>query len=264
MKSITVFTSNQPRHLGLIVELSKIYDKVYAIIECNTVKPGEVKDFFSKSEIMKTYFSNVMKAEREIFGEISFIPQNVSPLILKMGDLNKIDFNILGPALNSESFVVFGSSYIKGELIDMLIEKKCLNIHMGVSPFYRGSSCNFWALYNENFQYVGATVHLLSKGLDSGDMLFHCLPSFEPDPFNYTMKSVKSAHVGLVNRLKDQTIFKLDPLKQNKKLQISYTKNSDFNDEVASRFLNKKINLVNFENKVNNRDLSEFLNPFVY
>ena len=181
-----------------------------------------------------------------------------------MGDLNKIDYDILDPALKSESFVVFGSSYIKGELIDMLIEKKCLNIHMGVSPFYRGSSCNFWALYDENYQYVGATVHLLSKGLDSGDMLFHCLPSFEPNPFNYSMKSVKSAHIGLVNRLKDQTIFKLNPLKQNKKFQISYTKNSDFNDEVESKFLNKKIDLLNFENKVNNRDLSEFLNPFVY
>jgi hypothetical protein len=264
MKSITVFTSNQPRHLGLVLELSKIYDTVYAIIECNTVKPGELKDFFDKSEIMKTYFSNVIKAEREIFGEIKFIPQNVSPLILKMGDLNKIDVGILGPALNSESFIVFGSSYIKGELVDMLIEKKCLNIHMGVSPFYRGSSCNFWALYHENFEYVGATVHLLSKGLDSGDMLLHCLPSFEPNLFNYTMKSVKSAHIGLINRLKDKTIFKLNPLKQNKKFEISYTKNSDFNDEVASRFLSKKINLVDFENKVNNRDLSEFLNPFVY
>ncbi len=264
MRSITVFTSNQPRHLGLVIELSKIYDKVFAIIECNTVKPGEVKDFFDKSEIMKTYFSNVMKAEREIFGEISFIPQNVSPLILKMGDLNKINIDILGPALNSDSFVVFGSSYIKGELIDMLVKKKCLNIHMGVSPFYRGSSCNFWALYDENFQYVGATVHLLSKGLDSGDMLFHCLPSFEPDPFNYTMKSVKSAHIGLVKRLKDKTIFKLNPIKQNKKFEISYTKNSDFNNEVASRFLDKKIDLVNYENKIKNRNLSEFINPFVY
>ena len=51
MKCITVFTSNQPRHLGLIIELSKIYDKVYAIIECNTIKPGEVKDFLIKVKL---------------------------------------------------------------------------------------------------------------------------------------------------------------------------------------------------------------------
>ena len=264
MKSITVFTSNQPRHLGLILELSKVYEKVYAIIECNTIRPGEVKDFFDKSEIMKSYFSQLMRSEKEIFGEISFLPNNVSPLILKMGDLNKIDIGILSTSLNSENFVVFGSSFIKGDLIDILIEKKCLNIHMGVSPFYRGSSCNFWALFNEDYHYVGSTIHLLSKGLDSGDMLFHCLPSFESNPFNYTMKSVKSAHIGLISKLKDKTIFKIQPLVQDKKLEISYTKNHDFNDEVAYKFLNKKIDLNVFENKVKNRNLSKFFNPFVY
>ena len=51
---ITVFTSNQPRHLSLIKDLSIIADEVYAIQECNTVFPGEVKDFFDNSEIMKS------------------------------------------------------------------------------------------------------------------------------------------------------------------------------------------------------------------
>lgn len=264
MKSITVFTSNQPRHIGLILELSKVYEKVYAIIECNTVRPGEVKDFFDKSKILKSYFSQVMRSEREIFGEISFLPKNISPLILKMGDLNKIDIDVLSTSLDSENFVVFGSSFIKGDLIDTLIEKKCLNIHMGVSPFYRGSSCNFWALFNEDYHYVGSTIHFLSKGLDSGDMLLHCLPSFEPNPFDYTMKSVKSAHMGLISKLKDKTIFEIDPLVQNKKLEVSYTKNSDFNNKVASEFLNKEINFNVYENKVKNRNLSEFYNPFVY
>ena len=47
---------------------------------------------------------------------------------------------------------------------------------MGVSPYYRGTSCNFWAIYDDNPSYVGSTIHLLSKGLDSGDILFHCIP----------------------------------------------------------------------------------------
>ena len=81
--------------MSFVHQLSKVYEKVYAIIECNTVKPGEVKDFFDKSEIMKSYFSQVMRSEREIFGEISFLPKNVSPLILKMGDLNKIHNSII-------------------------------------------------------------------------------------------------------------------------------------------------------------------------
>ena len=48
---------------------------------------------------------------------------------------------------------------------------------MGISPYYRGSACNFWALYDKNPQFVGATIHYLSEGLDDGDILFHVLPS---------------------------------------------------------------------------------------
>ena len=54
---ITVFTSNQPRHLSLIKDLANICDEVYAVIEVNTIFPGKKADFFKKSEIMQKYFS---------------------------------------------------------------------------------------------------------------------------------------------------------------------------------------------------------------
>ena len=73
----------------------------------------------------------------------------------------------------SDLYIVFGSSYIKGRLINFLIKNKAINIHMGISPYYRGSDCNFWSLYDNNFHLVGGTVHLISKGLDSGPILFH-------------------------------------------------------------------------------------------
>jgi len=264
MKNITVFTGNQPRHLALIKELSKVCDKLYAVIESSTVNTGKVQDFYNKSPIMQDYFSEVIKSEKILFGNLSFLPENVIPLVIKMGDLNFIDFTLLKKSLNSDLYIVFGSSYIKGDLIDFLTEKKAINIHMGVSPFYRGSSCNFWAIKNEDYDYVGSTIHMLSKGLDSGDMLFHALPSYEPNPFNYTMKAVKAAHIGLINHIKNNSLNSLNKIKQNKDSEISYTKRVDFTDEVAAGFLNKKISLDFFKLKVKERNLSEFTNPFVY
>ena len=79
--------------------------------------------------------------------------------------------------------MVFGSSYIKGELVDYLVKQKAINIHMGVSPYYRGCDCNFWALYDNNPHLVGATIHLLSKGLDSGPMLYHAMSNIKSNPF---------------------------------------------------------------------------------
>ena len=91
---------------------------------------------------------------------------------------------------------------------------------MGLSPYYRGSSCNFWALYDNNPHLVGATIHYLSKGLDSGKIIFHVFPDKKfNNTFEYTMSVVKNAHYLLSKKIKNKTIFKTVPLKQNYKLE---------------------------------------------
>ena len=244
---VTIFSSNQPRHLSLVKEFSQIADQVFFVSEVNTVFPGQVADFFNKSDVMQLYFSHLLSSEKKIFGEISFLPENVFTLAVKLGDLNKLNDVQLKDALSSDVFVVFGASYIKGWLIDFLVEKSAFNIHMGLSPYYRGSSCNFWALYDDNPEYVGATIHMLSKGLDSGDMLFHCVPRFlkGDTPFDFTMRSVLVAQQGLVKTIRNEKIFSMQRTKQEKRKEIRYTKNKDFTDKIAEDFLNREIQLDN-------------------
>ena len=50
-------------------------------------------------------------------------------------------------------------------MLSYLLRKKALNIHMGISPYYRGTDCNFWAIYDGFPNYVGGTVMKLSKKL---------------------------------------------------------------------------------------------------
>lgn len=261
---ITVFTSNQPRHLSLIKDLASIADEVYAVMEVTTLFPGKREDFYKKSEIMQEYFTHVMTSEKIIFGNSSFLPSNVRPLILKMGDLNDVTMDILAPALQSDKYVVFGTSYIKGELIDFLVQHGAYNIHMGISPYYRGGSCNFWAAYEENLDLVGATIHLLSKGLDSGDMFFHAFPTATENAFDLGMRAVQSAHRGLMTYLKNGLLKKMPSVKQDQTLEIRYTRNSDFTDEVAQDYLKKLPTKKQIEDTLSERDLSKFLHPFVY
>ena len=239
---ITIFTSNQPRHMSLIESLADIADEVYAVQECNTVFPGKVDDFFRKSEVMQEYFSRVIAAEEKVFGGVRFSPPNVQSLAIKTGDLSSISFERLAPALSSDVFVVFGASYIKGPLADFLVEKGAFNIHMGVSPFYRGSSCNFWALYDDHPDLVGATIHMLSHGLDSGAMLFHSLPEREAtDPFVFSMNAVREAHRALTDGIKSGQIFNLNPVSQDRTKEIRYSRNADFTDEVAREYLERNL-----------------------
>jgi hypothetical protein len=261
---ITLFTSNQPRHIALVESLASMATEVFAIQECNTIFPGQMQDFFAKTPVMQDYFSRVIAAEREVFGDVRFPPPNVRQLAIKMGDVSRLDMTTLEPAFRSDVFVVFGASYIKGPLCDALVERRAINIHMGVSPYYRGSSTNFWAMYDRRPQYVGATVHLLSRGLDSGPMLFHALPQADAvDPFEFGMRAVRAAHRALVEHLKNGTFFDLLPVAQDRSKELRYTRNADFTDEVAAEYLARLPSPSELFEGLSKRDLGQFLRPVV-
>ena len=239
---ITLFSSNQSRHINFANKLSKIADETYFVSEIKTLFPGVLKDFYEKDDTFQNYFLKVKASEEKIFSGINFLSDRIKTLPIKLGDLSYLSETYLSECLASDIFIVFGSSYIKGWLADYLINKKAINIHMGLSPYYRGSACNFWALYDYSPEYVGATIHLLSKGLDSGDILFHSVPTYvETDSaFDFSMRAVQSAHNDLIRCINQELIFEIQPKPQNKENEIRYSRYEDFNKDVAKEFLNRK------------------------
>ena len=251
---ITLFTSNQNRHNYLINSLSKICKELFVVQECKTIFPGIVPGHYPATNTMKKYFQKVISAELNLFGNsfVNKFNKNIKILPLQLGDLNKCSMTLLNDFLQSDYYIVFGSSYIKGELVEFLVNNKAINIHMGVSPYYRGSDCNFWALYDNNPHLVGATIHLLSKGLDSGPLLYHAMSNIITNPFEYSMSTVKSAFDSLIEKIKDDSILSIKPELQNKSNEIKYSKEDEFNENIVKDFLKKKIrlNLKMFNNSL--------------
>ena len=256
---ITLFTSNQYRHNYFINLLSKIATELYVVQESRTIFPGKIESHYMASKKMDQYFSEVINAEKRLFGEcfINGKNKNIHILPLSQNDLKKCSLHFLNQFLQSDLFIVCGSSYIKGELADFLVKKKTINIHMGISPFYRGTDCNFWALYDDNADFVGSTIHLLSKGLDSGPILYHALSEIRDDPFIYTMSTVKSAFESLAERIEKKTIFNYQIIDQEKKKELRYSTKKDFTDNKVKKYFKKKINL---KKKLN---LNLFKDPYV-
>ena len=254
---ITLFTSNNKRHNYLINLLSEVSDELYVIQESGTIFPGIVPGAYQASPVMKKYFENVNNAQSQIFGNSYVNNKNKNIKILPMlsGDLNQCSINLLSDFLKSDVYVVFGSSYIKGELVEFLVKQKTINIHAGVSPYYRGCDCNFWALYDDNPHLVGTTIHLLSKGLDSGPILYHAMSNIKTSPFEYTMSTIKSAFHSIAERIKDNSIFKINPEVQDKSKEIRYSKKNEFNEEIVKEYFEKVINLNN--KKLDNSLLKE-------
>ena len=242
---ITLLTSNKNRHNYLINLLSEASEELFVIQECSTIFPGIIPGHYQASPIVKKYFDNVNSAQSKFFGNsyVNNLKKNIKILPILSGDLNKCSMKLLSDFLKSDVYVVFGSSYIKGELVDFLVDQKAINIHMGVSPYYRGTDCNFWAIFDNNPHLVGSTIHLLSKGLDSGPVLYHAMSNLKINPYEYTMSTVKSAFHSIAERIKDSSISKINPVIQDKSKEIRCSKKIEFNEEKVKEYFNKEINL---------------------
>jgi len=258
---VAVFTAAHPRHFALLRSLSEVADEVLAVQECETLFPGQVQGFYTKSEIMARYFSFVRQAERTVFGEIAWLPKNVRVLALREGDINRLPVDIFHEALEADRIIVYGASFLRDPLCSELVKCDAINIHLGASPYYRGASCNFWAMYDGRFDLVGATIHRLSTGLDSGAILFHAFP--EPmhcEPFEYGMRCVKAAQVAVTRALGDGGLDVM-PEPQNRALEIRYAKNAEFTDSVASEYLAAQPSPDRIYARCANRTMSDFVRP---
>ena len=56
-----------------------------------------------------------------------------------------------------------------------------INLHTGLSPYSRGGNCNLHMLLEDKPQLVGATIHYIDQGIDSGDIIRTIRPEWASD-----------------------------------------------------------------------------------
>jgi hypothetical protein len=106
---------------------------------------------------------------------------------------------------------------------------------------------------------------MLSKGLDSGEMLYHAIPRFDgEEPFEFTMKSVKAAHESLVDRIASGKIHEMGSHKQDKTQEVRYTRNKDFDDRVAGQFLERNLSATDLGATFTEAEYPSLLHPYWY
>jgi methionyl-tRNA formyltransferase len=260
---IAVLTGNQPRHIALVERLAEAAD-VVAVLEATTLFPGKVGDLHRSSDVMSTYFQRVMRSEAEVFGGPRPLPAGVRAFVMRLGDLNMLPVASLAPIVSCDQIIVFGASFIRPPLVEVLVERGAVNIHMGTSPFYRGSSCNFWALYDRRPDLVGATIHRLTAGLDSGPILFNVFPALSgSDGFTLGMRAVKAAQEALVERIIDGTLGSIVPVPQDRSLEMRYTRSADFSDEVATEYLARLQSPEEIDRALAGRETDRYVNTMV-
>ena len=100
--------------------------------------------------------------------------------------INHPDVVALADRLRPDVIAVFGTSLIRGALLERG-RLGMLNLHGGLSPDYRGADCTFWALYNNQPEQVGCTLHFINAGIDTGKLVAHVRPAVAPGDEELTL-----------------------------------------------------------------------------
>lgn len=111
------------------------------------------------------------QSETDFFSDyIESCEDKSNPKLIKKGAINDeaVVHEIF--AMNPDLLVCYGSSLITSDLLTKF-QEKFLNVHLGLSPYYRGSGTNVWPLINYEPEMVGATFMYIDAGVDTGEII---------------------------------------------------------------------------------------------
>lgn len=74
--------------------------------------------------------------------------------------------------------LIFGTGLVKEPVFSSLPQDK-VNLHLGLSPWYRGAATLFWPFYNMQPQWAGATIHQIVPMADAGAVIHQSVPVLE-------------------------------------------------------------------------------------
>jgi len=111
---------------------------------------------------------NYLKTEVYMPKTFECIIKNTGIQVYYVENFNDNDCLKLLNKLNPDYIVLGGSRILKEPVINT-VKKGILNSHPALLPKYQGLDCVSWSILNND--PVGATVHFIDKGIDSGPII---------------------------------------------------------------------------------------------
>lgn len=172
-KRIIVLTGSELRHdffrkllaIQHDIEVIQTYcegteKSVRAFVEKETDNKMRTKHLESRTQSEKDFFTTFTETSKDLSAPI-FIPK---------GEINNEIYIKKIINQNPDLIIAYGCSLIKEPLL-IAFPNRFLNVHLGISPYYRGSGTNYWPLVNSEPEFVGATFMYIDSGIDTGDII---------------------------------------------------------------------------------------------
>jgi methionyl-tRNA formyltransferase len=178
MNRIALLTSDNRRHRWVAARLAEVAEVACVISE---VKPpqGESATGAVPTEIAE-YFASRCQAEERWFRDVPELYSNIAHRVLEFlwQGVNSGEAFELLREVEVDRVFLFGSSIVRDPILSHF-RGRIVNMHLGLSPYYRGSSTNFWPLVDGLPECVGVTIHHATDVVDGGGILAQARPFAE-------------------------------------------------------------------------------------
>jgi folate-dependent phosphoribosylglycinamide formyltransferase PurN len=172
MTRVVVLTGSERRHdfMRMVIAAADGVDVVRSYCESTTGSALE-KAHESGSQIRIDHLERRANVEDDFFGPfVRHATDRSNPVAVPRGDINDDEYYEAITDLDPDLLVAYGCSLIDDPLLSAY-EDRFINLHLGLSPYYRGTGTNFWPLVNGEPEYVGATFMHIDAGVDTGDVI---------------------------------------------------------------------------------------------
>jgi methionyl-tRNA formyltransferase len=190
---IAILTSDDVRHRYFVNAIRARHNVVAVGYQDTRYVPKKAADAPDVDEAtartVRHHFDERKRQEANYFGhDAEFIEHGLRTHVHRFTTetLNTPETAEFLRGAGSELVLIYGTSLIKAPLLDAFAGRM-VNMHLGLSPYYRGTATNFYPLVNDEPEYVGATIHLIDAGIDSGDILYHARPEITADDMPHTV-----------------------------------------------------------------------------
>ena len=196
-----LLTSTFQRHVFVANTAAAACDLAGVWQEEKSFRPERYARDASDEEVIQRHFAGRDASEARYFSADSVVrlDQGAAHRIIAAGACNEPAEVALMEAARPDVVLVFGTGILREPFLSAF-EGRIINIHLGLSPYYRGAGTNFWPLVNREPEYVGATIHYLDAGIDTGAILAHARPQIEraDDPHDLGNKTIVAAAEALL------------------------------------------------------------------
>ena len=180
---VLIFSGSHPRHHFIHrAILDSELDCAAVVMERESLLPEPPLNIPQKDRNnFIRHFHERDIVERKIFGKTKSedVFCDVPTLFCQSSDLNSLNTANFVKSYAPDWVFIFGVDIIKDPLLEVLPEIR-VNLHLGLSPWYRGSATLFWPFYFLQPQFVGITFHQIVPEADAGDIIHQSVPDIKP------------------------------------------------------------------------------------